>query len=251
MNRVVALSGGKDSTCLALLLRDREPGDYEYLFTPAGNEPPELFAHVARLEARLGKPVVRVGRDGDGLLGLIRGYNALPNHRMRWCTRQLKVEPAIAWLRAHAPLTYFVGLRADEPADERAGITGEIPGVVQRFPLREWGMGEADVWAELAARGVSVPRRTGCDWCYGQTLGEWYRLYRDRPDRYAEAEALEAATGHTFRSPARDTWSAPLKELRVEFDRRLPRGERRPGSIQLDLFDSGEVEHQPCRACTL
>ena len=45
MKHVVALSGGKDSTALALRLAEIEPREYIYVCTPTGNEPPEMFAH--------------------------------------------------------------------------------------------------------------------------------------------------------------------------------------------------------------
>lgn len=48
---VVALSGGKDSTALALRLREVEP-DTEtlYLITPTGDELPPMLEHWKRLE---------------------------------------------------------------------------------------------------------------------------------------------------------------------------------------------------------
>jgi hypothetical protein len=251
---VVALSGGKDSTCLALRLREVEPREYDYLLTPVGNELDEMAAHWARLGRLLGRPLTRLKpfTDGDGLLYLIRRMGALPNWRQRWCTRMLKIEPAIAWLREHAPCVQYVGLRADEDASERAGIYGEVPGVTQRYPLREWGWGEADVWQYLAAKGVLIPRRTDCAWCYGQRIVEWYRLWQERPGLFEQAAALERETGYTFRSPARDTWPASLDGLRREFEAgRAVRGAPKPGCLQLDLWEAGEPEHRPCRVCSL
>ena len=62
MKHVVALSGGKDSTAMALELNAREPRDYSYLITPTGNEPPEMVAHWSRLECLLGKSLTVVTR---------------------------------------------------------------------------------------------------------------------------------------------------------------------------------------------
>ena len=73
---VVALSGGKDSTAMALELAAREPRDYVYLITPTKNEPPEADAHWAKLECLLGKPLVRVTT--VGLVELIQIQNCLP-----------------------------------------------------------------------------------------------------------------------------------------------------------------------------
>jgi len=51
---VVALSGGKDSTALALRLAEVEPRDYVYVCTPTGNEPAAMFAHWRQLGDLLG-----------------------------------------------------------------------------------------------------------------------------------------------------------------------------------------------------
>jgi 3'-phosphoadenosine 5'-phosphosulfate sulfotransferase (PAPS reductase)/FAD synthetase len=256
MKQVIALSGGKDSTAMAIRLRELNPNvDYHLLISPTGNELPEMREHWSRLECLLGKPMIRLlpfGEGVDGLLRLIEQWGALPNHRQRWCTRVLKIEPAIAWMVANAPCVQYVGLRADEDADERRGIYGEIPGVEQRFPLREWGWGVDDVWGYLAERGVKIPKRTDCGFCYAQRLIEWKRLWEQHPEMYEQAVQLEKATGHTFRSPSRDTWPAPLDELRAEFEAgRRVKGEKRPGMIQLDLWDVGEPEQQSCRVCRM
>jgi hypothetical protein len=67
MIHVLGLSGGKDSTCLALAMRERHPEiDMEYICTPTGNELPELFAHLDRMETMLGKPIKRLNRIREG-----------------------------------------------------------------------------------------------------------------------------------------------------------------------------------------
>lgn len=228
---VVGLSGGKDSTALALRLAEVEPRDYTYLITPTGDELPEMVAHWANLERILGKPLTRV--TNRTLAEWIDEFGALPNNRQRWCTRLLKIEPTIAFLRKHAPAINYVGLRADE--QERVGIYGDTE---SRFPLREWGWGLTEVTRYLCERGVTIPQRTDCARCYEQRLVEWKRLLRKYPEIYADAEADEAQTGRTFRSPTRDTWPAALKDLRVAFDSgRKVRGE--------DEEDAGSA----CRAC--
>ncbi len=219
VTHIVGVSGGKDSTALALRLAEVEPRDYTYLITPTGDELPEMVAHWNNLEALLGKPLTRI--TNGTLNSWISEFNALPNHRQRWCTRLLKIEPTIAFVTKHMPAINYVGLRADEP--ERVGIYGSVP---SRFPLREWGWGIAEVKSYLKDRGVSIPARTDCGVCYGQRLVEWKTLLRRHPDRYAKAEAIEASTGRTFRSAKRDTWPAGLAELRVAFDSgRKVRGE--------------------------
>jgi 3'-phosphoadenosine 5'-phosphosulfate sulfotransferase (PAPS reductase)/FAD synthetase len=233
---VVALSGGKDSTAMALRLADVEPHAYTYLCTPTGAELPDMLDHWRHLEALLGTPLTRL--TNGTLDSWIQFYDALPSWRMRWCTRHLKIEPCIAFLKRHAPATLYVGLRADE--EERQGLYGEH--AIYRYPLREWGWGLAEVRGYLRERGVIIPTRTDCDRCPYQRLGEWKALWREHPDRYAEAEAQEAQVGATFRSPGRDTWPASLVELRGQFER----GRTLPED-QLEMFDGDDA----CRVCRL
>jgi 3'-phosphoadenosine 5'-phosphosulfate sulfotransferase (PAPS reductase)/FAD synthetase len=233
---VVALSGGKDSTCLVLRLAEVEPRDYVYLCTPTGDELPEMLAHWEHLESLLGKPLVRV--TNGTLHALIEEFGALPNWRQRWCTRRLKIEPCLAFLKAHHPAVLYVGLRADE--EERQGIYSSD--VTCRFPLREWGWGLSEVQRYLKERGVKIPARTDCARCYGQSLPEWKRLLERYPAIYADAEAQEAATGHTFRSPGRDSKPAALKDLRRVFEQQ----------VVLPLFGEDEEDgFQSCRVCRL
>lgn len=246
MKHIVALSGGKDSTAMALRLAEVEPREYTYLITPTGNELPEMRGHWKRLECLLGARLITPPNGNRTLDGLIELQDALPNHRMRWCTRMLKIEPALKFYAENAPCTAYVGLRADEDADERTGIYGSD--VQQRFPLRDWGWTEADVWAYLYECGVTIPERTDCAWCYDQQLRQWRRLWQSYPHLYWAGVAHEKRTGHTFRSPSRDAWPAPLDELAAEFSKgRIPRG----ADDQLNLFDAAEARETKCRVCSL
>lgn len=256
LRHIVALSGGKDSTAMALRLAEIEPRDYVYVCTPTGNEMPEMIAHWRRLSDLLGKPILPV-TSGKSLQGQIRRYAMLPNHGARWCTRELKLEPYYRWLAEQKPCVSYVGLRADE--DGRPGmILPEPDGVTMRFPMREWGWHLADVLAYLEQRNVKVPARTDCAACYHQTLGEWWRLWKIHPELYAEAEALEAWVSeqrgrpYTFRNPSRDTWPAGLANLRRQFEAgRVP-----PGTVtQEDIFLGGirrpTMRAGACRVCAL
>ena len=248
---IVALSGGKDSTAMALRLREVEPdADVTYLITPTGDELPEMVEHWRRLECLLGQSLTSVS--ATTLSELIRRFDMLPNSRARWCTRMLKIEPCIAWMAKHATdAVLCVGLRADE--EQRQGLYSEhIP---TRFPMREWGWGIQDVLAYLDGQGVKVPERTDCARCYAQQLGEWWLLWKQHPEIYADAEEDEAlvskarggTTLYTFRSPQRDTWPAGLRELRERFEAGyVPPRTRR----QLPLFETNDGGGA-CRVCRM
>lgn len=225
MIHAIGLSGGKDSTVLALELKKREPEkDWVYICTPTGNELPPMVEHWLKLEEVLGKPLVRITNQGRTLDDLIQLNGMIPNFRARFCTRQLKIEPTIAWCIKNAPVLMHVGLRADE--ETREGIYGEH--VQSRFPFREWGYGLSQVLAgvkDAAERfGIVIPDRTDCGDCYHQRIREWWNYWLLYPQRFWTASAKEVRMGHTFRSPGRDTWPVSLAGLGAEFQRLLDLG---------------------------
>ena len=64
VRHLLGLSGGKDSSALAIYMRDRVP-EMEYFFSDTGKELPETYDFLDRLEAFLGKPIVRLNMDPD------------------------------------------------------------------------------------------------------------------------------------------------------------------------------------------
>jgi PP-loop superfamily ATP-utilizing enzyme len=230
---VVAFSGGKDSTATAYVMAEAGE-EFVLLFTPTGNELPEVRTFIDATATALGKELIIP--KGPDLASLIDHFGSLPNNRQRWCTRMIKIQPCIAYLKTNEGSTLCVGLRADEMA--REGLYG--PYATYRYPLRERGMGLPDVLAYLDARGIKVPARTDCAVCYDQRLVDWRNLLRRQPEEYAKGEAWEEKTGHTFRSPSRDTWPAKLSELRAEFKS----GRKVRGA-------DDDTDTEACRVCRL
>jgi len=229
---IVACSGGKDSTALALLLHEQGV-PFDMFWTPTGNEPPDVEAHIVRLaratDARIITP------PAPSLFACIAQERMIPNFRARFCTRMIKIEPCIEWFHAHGEgCVLHVGLRADEP--EREGIYDEL--VSRRFLLREVGWDVEDVLGFVRSRGWEPPARTDCMLCPLQRLGDWAWLLKTYPEEYQRGIVIERQYGHTFRSPQRDSWPASLEELAVEFRRGRPLPKRR-------------IEARPCRICTL
>lgn len=236
MHHIGAISGGKDSVAMAVLLTEKHPDiNFQWVCTPTGNEPPEWFAHMKSLRERIG-PITPIMHPG-GLAGLVKQWNALPNWRQRWCTRVLKIEPFAAFLMKNSPAVFYVGLRADEEQRD-GGDYQQVPNVEMRFPLRETGMNLSDVLSFLSKRRIVIPKRTDCMLCFFQRLIEWHELWKSNPSAYAEGEAWEAMTGYTFRSPGRDTQPTSLKELREKFE---------TGWIPKDTRDP--INAMQCRVC--
>ncbi len=199
---ILGLSGGKDSTALAIYMRDRVP-DMEYVFTDTQKELPETYEFLSRLEGFLGRKIVRLSDDRgfDHWLKVYGGY--LPSSRMRWCTRMLKLKPFENYV-GDDPVVNYVGIRADE---HREGYISTKRNITSSFPFKEDGIKKADVFRILEESGVGLPEyykwrtRSGCYFCFFQRKEEWAGLLREHPDLFESAkgyERIDTETGERY-----------------------------------------------------
>ncbi len=243
-NHIVCLSGGKDSTAMALKLKEVEPRDYIYICTPTGDELPEMVDHWKRLEDKLQAPLLKLHDPNyPTIYALIDHFQMLPNFRARWCTRILKIETAQAFYKENSPAIAYVGLRYDEP--DRRGNKLFDDDITQDFPLRRWKWGLNQVWQYLDKQKIQIPQRTDCAMCFYQRIGEWWNLWKCHPLIFNKIELIEKKIGHTLLSPGKwSNWPSPLKDLRAEFEKgRVPR----KSATYMPMFNSMDK----CRACTL
>lgn len=112
LRHILCMSGGKDSTALALYMRDRIP-EMEYVFCDTDKELTETYEYLDRVEAFLGKKIIRLNaqKGFDHWLEIFGGF--LPSPKMRWCTKLLKLKPFEEFVGDDRVVSY-VGLRADE-----------------------------------------------------------------------------------------------------------------------------------------
>ncbi|WP_419841847.1 phosphoadenosine phosphosulfate reductase family protein [Candidatus Poriferisodalis sp.] len=193
VRHICGISGGKDSSALALHLRDRVP-QMEYFFCDTGAELPETYEFLTRLEVMLGKPIVRLNsaRGFDHWFEVFRG--ALPSPQMRWCTKVMKIKPIEAWI-GDEPAVSYVAIRADEA--NRKGYISTKPNIESRFPFVEDGIDHEGVLKILADASIGLPAyydwrtRSGCYFCFYQRKAEWIGLADRHPELFDRAVAIE------------------------------------------------------------
>ena len=190
---ICGISGGKDSSALAVYLRNTVPA-LEYFFCDTGAELPETYEYLTRLEVILGKPITRLNarRGFDHWFEVFRG--TLPSPQMRWCTKNLKIKPIEAWI-GDAPATSYVAIRSDE--SNRKGYISTKPNIQSVFPFVENGIDHHGVMRILADAGIGLPAyyewrtRSGCYFCFYQRKAEWVGLAERHPDLFERAVAIE------------------------------------------------------------
>lgn len=193
VRHICGISGGKDSSALALYLRERVP-EMEYFFCDTGAELPETYEFLTRLEVILGKPIVRLNseRGFDHWFEVFRG--ALPSPQMRWCTKVMKIKPIEAWI-GDKPAISYVAIRADEA--NRKGYISTKPNIESRFPFVEDGIDHDGVMGILDDAGIGLPAyyewrsRSGCYFCFYQRKAEWVGLADRHPELFERAVAIE------------------------------------------------------------
>ena len=264
---VMGISGGKDSSALAIYLRGQVP-EMEYFFCDTGAELPETYEYLQRLEAALGKPIARLNSDRgfDHWLWVYQG--ALPSPQMRWCTKALKIKPLEEWIGTAETYSY-IAIRADE---HREGYVSHKPNIHPVFPFKEDGIDKAGVMKILEDSGIGLPEyyawrtRSGCSFCFFQRKSEWVGLAERHPDLFEEAVAYEDKVNYEAQAMQgrQYTWSRgeTLRELLARKDEimenhaeamtRAAKNRKNLTLIQAleDVLDD-EDDSLPCQACHL
>lgn len=144
VRHVLGISGGKDSTALAIYLKNKYPElDIEYYFCDTGKELDETYKLLENLEIFLGKKIeklISIDYDEkapfDHFLDIYGGF--LPSSNARWCTQKLKLEPFEKYVGSD-PVISYVGIRGDE---DREGYISKKSNIQSIFPFRK------NIWSE-------------------------------------------------------------------------------------------------------
>ncbi|MGB2923984.1 MAG: phosphoadenosine phosphosulfate reductase family protein [Limnothrix sp.] len=261
VRHILGLSGGKDSTALAVLLHKEIP-DLEYFFCDTHKELQETYDYLDRIKARLGIKIhyLSENRGFDHLLDLHGGM--LPSPQMRWCTIMMKIKPFEAFVGDDQAVSY-IGIRADENRD---GYISTKPNITPVFPFKERGLVKADIIQILEDSGIGMPdyyrwrSRSGCFFCFFQRKYEWVMLAQEHPDLFEKAIAYEEnhSDGRTY------TWTQgeTLRELLARKEEIIAKHEKamqretkaapnRPLPESLEAVLEEEDLGLPCLACHL
>lgn len=261
---ILSLSGGKDSTALAVYMRDKVP-EMEYVFMDTGEELAETYDYLERIESYLGKAIVRLKNSRQGFKDLLETRRSfLPSPKIRWCTHYLKIKPFEEYV-GDDPVISYIAIRADEP--QCKGYISTKPNISAVYPFIDDRLIKQDIFKILDESGLGLPEyykwrsRSGCYFCFFQQRIEWVGLLENHPDLYRKAAAFErvdGASGEGF------TWSSKesleelarperIAQIKAEHERRQAFKPVRSSSKLTDLLadDPDDEQDQACLVCHL
>lgn len=215
---VVNFSGGKDSTAMLLHMVELDMPIDEIIFCDTTAEFPQMYEHVDKVEAYIGRPITRLRREHSWEYMLLHhvkkngtvGYS-FPDFRNRWCTAYFKRDHIKSYLkdiRKTHSVIHYIGIAADEPKRIKE----------HRYPLVEWGWSEADCLDYCKSKGFDwgglydVFTRLSCWCCPLKRLEELEALRKHFPELWDKLKEWESKTWRTFRSNCR------LVDLEKKFD---------------------------------
>jgi len=197
---VINFSGGRTSAYMTRRLID-EGGKYLVTFQNTGKEMPQTLdfinecdkmwnLNILWLEYRFGNGFEVVtyetaSRNGRPFAELIaHNKQFLPNQRMRYCTRELKINTLKRYLKSIGIKEYtsFNGIRYDEPR-RWAKIKASEYDV--ELPLVKWKTTKADVlkfWKEQEFDLMVNEPYGNCDCCFLKGKGKLAIIAKEKPE---------------------------------------------------------------------
>ena len=273
IKHVLGLSGGKDSSALAIYMSQAHPElEIEYFFTDTGEELDEVYEYLAMLEGFLGKKIRYLDPGRDFKFYLAQYNQFLPSAQTRWCTKDLKIKPFEKWVKSEFTeqgytVYSYVAIRADE--DFRQGLNSKNGSLITKLPFKDDGIDKAGVFEILENSGLGLPTyydwrsRSGCTFCFFQQKIEWVGLKERHPDAFERAKQMEK-TSLDHGSPF--SWSEGetllelekperIAQIRADHEKRVERAKAkrqidplRPEQGAVDLDDI-YGQQKVCLAC--
>jgi hypothetical protein len=233
--KYVCVSGGADSTAMALLLWERGE-EFEMVFSDTGAELPEVYWLLPRLAQKVGKELTVVN-NGSFFQHFVHYGYMIPGPRIRWCTGELKQRPMDKYHVQMKADEVCIGIRADEPRRYKKGARG---GLNFTYPLADAGLAKRDVKKICIKYDLLCPvyewrSNVSCFCCFFQRKSDWLNLSKHHPTLYEVAVEWEKQNLATHKHSVGWNQRFTLENL------------RRADKAQLDLWP--EPEEEPCLIC--
>ena len=206
--RIVSFSGGKDSTAMLLMMLDKGMPIDKIVFCDTGMEFPQMYAHIEKVEKYIGRTIyILKGKETyrfylcDHVNQNFQVFYFHPYFRNRWCTRALKVQPFMKYIRQFNDVIEYHGIAADE---SYRTLKNQDSGRIIKYPLVEWGITEKQALEYCYNKGFDWGglykkfHRVSCWCCPLKRISEYRVLYNDYPELWAELVEMDKKSFRKF-----------------------------------------------------
>ena len=202
---IVSFSGGKDSTCMLLMMLEKGMQVDYILFCDTGLEFPQMYDHVQKVDEYIQKTYGRSITylkpfrsfeyyllEKEKTIGKNKGKHGYgwSSYRNRWCTTILKTDVVKYWMREHSfnsdNTITCIGIAKDEPKRIQDKC----------YPLFDWGVTEEEALQYCYAHGFDWGglykdrTRLSCWICPLQHVNDLRLLYRNFPKLWNRLKEL-------------------------------------------------------------
>ena len=202
---IVSFSGGKDSTCMLLMMLEKGMQVDYILFCDTGLEFPQMYDHVKKVDEYIqktyGKSITYLKPfrsfeyyllEKEKTRGKNKGKHGYgwSSYRNRWCTTILKTDVVKYWMREHSfnsdNTITCIGIAKDEPKRIQDKC----------YPLFDWGVTEEEALQYCYAHGFDWGglykdrTRLSCWICPLQHVNDLRLLYRNFPKLWNRLKEL-------------------------------------------------------------
>lgn len=155
---VVSVSSGLGSAYAWHLTEQAHPGQTMGLFADVNGEHPDNYRFLEEITAAIGAPLVTLDNNGQTIWDVFHRKRFLANSRIDVCSRVLKREPILAWLKANcdpADTVMVLGIDwTEEHRFIRAQARWALDGWTAEAPMCDLSLDSGDAQAWLDSLGI-------------------------------------------------------------------------------------------------
>lgn len=216
MINVVQFSGGKDSTCMLLMMLERGMVVDKIIFCDTGMEFPQMYEHIKAVDDYIFKnynkriEIIKAEKGFEYYMFdhiKTRGKNkgkqgyGWATMGIRWCTTLLKQQVSSKFLRElKEPYTNYIGIAYDEPKRHAKKAENVV------HPLFDWGITEKQALEYCYSKGFNWGGlydhfdRVSCWCCPMKSMSELKTLYEKYPDLWNKLKEMDNKSYNQFKS---------------------------------------------------
>ena len=213
MNHIVSFSGGKDSTALFLLMKEKDMRIDEIVCADTTKEFPQLYEHIEKIKQYTCMPITILQNktfdywmfDHEKTRGKNKGqkgYAWASQGQNRWCTSVLKRDLIKSYLNkkyGNGSYIQYIGIGMDE-------LNRVDDNQFKRYPLIDWKMTEGEALKYCYDKGFDWGglytkfNRVSCWCCPFSSLRELRNLYIYYPDLWGQLKDMDNRSWNQFRA---------------------------------------------------